>query len=170
RFLLNYRTFEDDARPGVYKPSGWAWIDQNIAWAKANGIYLILNMHVPQGGFQSNGEGGALWSDPSNQDRLTALWTAIAAHYAGEPVIAGFGLLNEPLPLVNLQQWHDLATRLARAIRSVDTNHLIFVERPLGVAGNFTPDPDRYLFTIADPNAVYEFHFYDPTDYTFQLQ
>jgi endoglucanase len=170
RFLLNYRTFEDDAAPGVYKASGWGWIDQNIAWAKANGIYLILNMHVPPGGFQSNGEGGALWSDPSNQDRLTALWTAIARRYAGEPVIAGFGLLNEPLPLVDLQQWHDLATRLARAIRSVDTNHLIFVERPLGVAGSFASDPDRYLFTIADPNAVYEFHFYDPTDYTFQLQ
>src|SRR5262249_33591811 len=92
RFLLNYRTFEDDATPGVYKASGWGWIDQNIAWARANGISLILNMHVPPGGFQSNGEGGALWTDTSNQDRLMALWTAIAARYAGEPVIAGFGL------------------------------------------------------------------------------
>src|SRR3954452_7625598 len=29
RFLLNYRTFEDDAAPYVYKDAGWAWIDQN---------------------------------------------------------------------------------------------------------------------------------------------
>src|SRR4029079_16951183 len=56
RFLMNYRTFEDDAAPYTYKDAGWAWLDQNVAWAKAHNIRLILNMHVPQGGFQSNGE------------------------------------------------------------------------------------------------------------------
>ena len=123
RFLLNYVTFDNDA-------GGWAWIDQNVAWAKAHGICLILNMHVPPGGFQSNGEGGALWSDVANQDRLTALWTEIARRYADEPIIAGFGLLNEPEPLASRQQWRDLADRIRRAIRSVDTNHIVFVERP----------------------------------------
>jgi endoglucanase len=170
RFLLNYRTFEDDAAPGVYKDAGWRWIDQNIAWARANGIYLILNMHVPPGGFQSNGEGGALWTERTNRDRLTALWRAIAERYADEPAIAGFGLLNEPSPLVDRQQWHDLATRLAEAIRSVDGNHMLFVERPIAVAGSFASDADMNLFTIDDPNVVYEFHFYDPPEYAFQLQ
>lgn len=171
RFLLHYKTFEDDAAPGVYKDAGWRWIDQNIAWARANGMYLILNMHVPPGGFQSNGEGGALWSDPRNQDRLTALWTAIARRYADEPTIAGFGLLNEPEPLVERRQWRDLAARLASAIRSVDARHVLFVERPVAIAGSFNDiDADLNLFTIDDPNAVYEFHFYDPAEYAFQLQ
>jgi endoglucanase len=170
RFLLNYRTFEDDAAPGVYKQAGWDWIDQNVTWAKANGIHLILNMHVPQGGFQSNGEGGALWSNAANQDRLTNLWRAIAARYADEPQIAGFGLLNEPEPLVDRQQWHDLAARLAAAIRSVDGNHILFVERPIAIAGDWNPDADMNFFLIDDPDTVYEFHFYDPSDYTFQLQ
>jgi endoglucanase len=170
RFLLNYRTFEDDAAPGVYKEAGWHWIDQNIAWARANRIYLILNMHVPPGGFQSNGEGGALWSDATNRDRLTALWTQIAQRYAGESTIAGFGLLNEPEPLIDRRQWHDLARRLATAIRSVDRNHMIFLERPIAIAGDFASDADMNLFTIDDPNVVYEFHFYDPSEYAFQLQ
>ena len=171
RFLLAYRTFEDDAAPGMYKDAGWRWIDQNIEWARAHGIYLILNMHVPPGGFQSDGAGTALWSNPANQTRLAALWQAIARRYADEPVIAGFGLLNEPEPLIDRQRWHDLAGRLAGAIRSVDTDHMIFVERPIAVAGNFTSsDADPNLFTIDDPNAVYEFHFYDPMDYTFQLE
>ena len=170
RFLLNYVTFEDDAAPGVYKDAGWAWIDQNVAWAKAHGIRLVLNMHVPEGGFQSNGDGGALWSDVANQDRLTALWTEIARRYADEPIIAGFGLVNEPEPLVSRQQWHDLASRLLTAIRSVDTNHIVFVERPIAIAGDFNSDADMNLFTLDDANVVYEFHFYDPTDYTFQLQ
>ena len=170
RFLLNYVTFEDDAAPGVYKDAGWAWIDQNVAWAKAHGIRLVLNMHVPQGGFQSNGDGGALWSDVANQDRLTALWKEIARRYADEPIIAGFGLVNEPEPLASRQQWHDLASRLLTAIRSVDTNHIVFVERPIAIAGDFNSDADMNLFTLDDANIVYEFHFYDPTDYTFQLQ
>lgn len=38
------------------------------------------------------------------------------------------------------------------------------------MAGDFSPDANKNLFTIDDANVVYEFHFYDPTDYTFQLQ
>jgi endoglucanase len=170
RFLLNYLTFEDDAAPYVYKAAGWAWIDQNVAWAKAHGIVLILNMHVPQGGFQSNGAGGALWNDTRNQDRLTALWQEIARRYAGEPAIAGFGLLNEPEPLASRQQWQDLAARITAAIRSVDPNHMVIVERPIAVAGDFNSDSSMNLFTVDDLNVVYEFHFYEPTDYAFQLQ
>jgi endoglucanase len=170
RFLLNYRTFEDDAAPYVYKDAGWAWIDQNVAWAKAHGIRLLLNMHVPQGGFQSDLGGGALWTDAGNQDRLIALWQAIARRYAGEPIIAGFGLLNEPAPLDGVAQWRDLAGRIASAIRAADTNHILFVERPVAVAGNYNLDAAASLFTIDDPDTAYEFHFYDPTEYTFQLQ
>jgi endoglucanase len=170
RFLLNYVTFEDDAAPGVYKKAGWDWIDQNIAWAKAHGIYLILNMHVPEGGFQSDGKGDQLWTDPTNQDRLTALWKAIASHYVDETIIAGFGLVNEPHPTASRQQWQDLASKITAAIRSVDTNHMVFVERTNAVNGDFAYDANMNLFTQADKNTVYEFHFYDPTDYTFQLQ
>jgi endoglucanase len=170
RFLLNHVTFEDDAAPYVYKDAGWAWIDQNVAWAKAHGIRLILNMHVPEGGFQSNGEGGALWSDATNQDRLTALWQEIARRYADEPIIAGYGLVNEPEPLASVQQWKDLAARITAAIRGVDTNHMIFAERAIAAAGNFGIDIASSFPTIDDPNVVYEFHFYDPYEYTSQLE
>lgn len=172
RFLLNYRTLEDDNAPFVYKQAGWDWIDQNVAWARAHGIRLILNVHVPEGGFQSNGEGGALWSDSRNQDRLTALWSAIAAHYADEPTIAGYGLLNEPAPLMDRAQWASLAQRLLDAIRVADMHHLVVVERTNSVAGSYGQDQDMNLFLVNDPaaNVMYEFHFYEPSEYTFQLQ
>ena len=97
RFYMNYRTFESDAAPGKYLDDGWQWLDDNIAWAKRHGVYLILNMHVPPGGFQSLGAGKALWDRPEMQDRLIALWTAIARHCKGEPTVAGYDLLNEPV-------------------------------------------------------------------------
>ena len=169
RFYMNYKTFEDDAVPYTYKQAGWDWINQNIAWAKKYGIYLILNMHVPQGGYQSQGKGDALWNVTENQNRLTALWTAIAKKYKDEPTIIGFGLVNEPVPVNTVSQWQLLAQRITNSIRQEDKNHLIFVEKPIYVKNASGENADYNFPLIADNNVVYEFHIYDPIQYTHQL-
>lgn len=64
RFYLNYAMFESDSKPYTYREEGFRWLDTNIAWAKAAGIRLVLNMHYPQGGYQSQGNG-----TPSGQNR-----------------------------------------------------------------------------------------------------
>jgi endoglucanase len=168
RFYLNYRTFEADAAPGQYLADGWQWLDDNIAWAKKHGVYLILNMHVPPGGFQSMGAGKALWDKPEAQERLIKLWVAIAAHCKGEAAVGGYDLLNEPVTTRSKGQWHDLAGRLAVAIRATDPDHMLFVERVNAVAGEWAEDDDRNFFKIDDPNTVYEFHFYKPFHFTHQ--
>jgi endoglucanase len=169
RFYINYKTFESDNAPYQYKQSGWDWINQNIAWAKKYGIYLIVNMHVPQGGFQSQGTGDALWNNPENQNRLVALWKAIAAKYKDEPQVIGFGLVNEPVPTSSKQQWQQLAQRTADEIRKVDQQHLLFVEKPIYVKGVSAEDADLNFPLLTDANTVYEFHIYDPFVYTHQL-
>lgn len=68
RFYLSYSFFENDTNPYVYKESGFAWLDRNIAWAKKYNIRLILGMHAPQGGYQSQGEGLALWQEKKKGD------------------------------------------------------------------------------------------------------
>jgi endoglucanase len=175
RFYLNYRTFEDDGAPGRYKESGFRWIDQNVAWAKAHGVRLQLNMHVPQGGFQSLAKGVALWNDVRNQDRLTALWKEIARRYRGEPTILGYDLLNEPVTAGGKEQWVALANRIVRAIREVDPWHVITVERLNGKnadgsgAADTANDADLNFFLVEDPNVLYEFHVYTPIEFTHQL-
>ena len=94
RFLLNYRWFEDDENPYVYKQEGFDYINRSIAWAKKYNIGLVLNMHYPQGGYQSQGNGTALWTDPENQRRLVKLWGEIARRYADEPTIQGLSLIH----------------------------------------------------------------------------
>jgi len=168
RFYMYAGTFEDARAPGVYKEAGWRWLDDNLAWARRHGVYLILNMHVPPGGFQSMGEGRKLWDEPANQDRLVALWRAIAARYAKEPMIAGYDLLNEPGVTRSKAQWQALATRIAKAIREVDAQHILIVERVNSVAKQWTNDADMNFFLVDDPNVVYTFHFYEPFDYTHQ--
>ncbi len=168
RFYLNYKIFEDDSNPYVYKQSGWNWIDKNIEWAKKNDIYLILNMHAPQGGYQSQGTGDDLWNNPENQNRLAALWTAIAEHYKDEVQIAGFGLVNEPVPNKSLSQWSELAQKLINGIRTVNKHHFIFIERAIYVKNENNYDTPNFP-TVIGENIIYEFHGYDPHRYTHQL-
>lgn len=174
RFYINYGIFEDDDAPYSYKQSGFDWMDQNIAWAKRYGITLIVNMHYPQGGFQSNGAGDALWTIPSNKKRFTALWKEIARRYADEPAILGWDLLNEPVVTKSLNQWRDLAGETTWQIRQVDQKHLIIVERVnanKGRAGNFwepNQNGEMNFFLLNDRNIMYEFHTYVPMPFTHQ--
>lgn len=171
RFYMNYKTFENDNAPFVYKQSGWDWIDQNIAWAKKYNIHLILNIHVPQGGFQSQCKGDALWTTPSNQDRLVALWKAIASRYKNEPIIAGFDLLNEPTPSVTVTNWKNLAQRIIDSIRTVDQNHLMIAERAIALGCDYGfNDGNNNFQPLKEENLMYTIHMYDPFDFTHQLQ
>ncbi len=169
RFYLAYDFFENDNNPYVYKQSGWDWLDQNIAWAKKYGIYLILNMHKPQGGYQSQGQGDNLWTIQENQNRLASLWKAIANKYKDEKIILGYGLVNEPVPTENVSQWNDLANKIISNLREVDKNHLLFVERAIFVKNKNYVDTNLYFPNgITDNKVVYEFHCYDPYYYTHQ--
>ncbi len=153
----------------VQSGAAWAWLDANVAWARSRGVYLILNMHVPPGGFQSLGDGQALWTDPANRDRLRAQWRQVAERYRGEPAIAGYDLVNEPIVPTSIDQWQELASSLVREIRSVDTNHLVFVERLNGVKGKGETYGALNFLSFADAGIVHEFHFYSPIEYTHQL-
>jgi endoglucanase len=168
RFYVNYRTLENDAAPGTWLADGWQWLDENIAWAKRHGVYLVLNLHVPPGGFQSLGKGKALWTDAKMQERFIAIWRAIAERYSKEPGVAGFDLLNEPVVEKGPEEWKGLAERTIRAIREVDPNHAIFVERFNAIKGDWSENADRNFVRVSDPNVVYEFHFYKPFHFTHQ--
>ncbi len=180
RFYLNYALFESDAAPYEYRQEGFDWIDRNLAWAKAHGIRLILNMHYPQGGYQSQGNGDLLWTVRENQERLKALWGKIAEYYADEEWIIGYGLVNEPIPIGKtssrdgLRVWQNLAQEITDEIRRYDRNHVIFVEKVIGVkaygGGEIDwslPFADQFV-TVKDTNTAYEFHTYDPFYYTHQ--
>ncbi len=162
RFGLSYVVFEDDQNPFVYHQEAWDWLDQNLAWAADHGIYLILDMHVPQGGYQGGSDlGPTLWNDRQNQERLAALWRAIAERYRDEPAIAAFDLVNEPTPTGDSSQWPTLAQELIDKIREVDTNHLIVVQRSFY---------DEFPFLLDDDNVMYDAHFYDPGQFTIQYE
>jgi aryl-phospho-beta-D-glucosidase BglC (GH1 family) len=102
----------------------------------------------------------------------TNIWAAIAARYKGNPVIAGYDLINEPVMPKDrnlpsgppIDYWTPFASQLIQAIRAVDPASIIIVEpSPWGQAKGFgalTPLPFERI--------VYSFHFYEPHALTHQ--
>ena len=177
RLPLNYRHFENDDQPFVYKEAGFALLESAIKLCEKHGLYVILDMHAVQGWQNShwhcdNERGSSLfWTHRMFQDRLVALWEEIARRYTGRAVIAGYELMNEPSSntpngdhafdfFENFKSdWKTMNAvyrRLVEAIRAVDPKHIICIEG------------DRYghLFDGLDapfaPNLVYSSHNYTP--------
>lgn len=172
RLNLDFRTFEEDANPYTYKSEGWTWLEKNILAARQNGLYLILDMHAPQGGYQSYGYSGVFWKSTTTainyRNRFIALWKKIAERYKEEPAIVGFDLINEPLlPTVAGQNtsvlYSTVMNQVIDSIRTVDTNHLIIVEQHFKNGGAY----DHAI--LDDNNVMYDSHFYIPWEYCSQL-
>jgi hypothetical protein len=158
RVPLNWELFRSN------DSAGFELLDRLIAWCRAEGMYVVLDMHTTPGGqtgFNIDDSFGYPWllKSKSAQGQLIAIWERIAMRYRNEPTVLGYDLLNEPLP-----EWRELAEldplldpllkSIGEAVRQVDPNHvLIYTGRHW--------DTDFSLLTPAhDPNAAYTFHLY----------
>ena len=161
RIPFNHRHVEDDQRPYQYKDDALRHVDRALDLCARHGIYAVLDLHTAPGGQSpdwhcDNDTGEALfWEYAEFRDRMVRLWRHVAARYAGNPWVAGYDLLNEPVvrghDVSVLADWHD---RAIAAVREVDPDHVCFVEGNI-YAHDFTmyrPHPD--------PNVAYSFHHY----------
>ena len=157
RINLWYKLFEDDTQPMVYLDKGFKWLDTVIGWAKENNLYVVLDMHAPQGGSnQGPNNITAFWNDIAYQDRFVALWEEIAKRYRYEPSVVAYDIINEPCPNNELE-YQNLLKRTIDAIRTIDTQHILNVER------SFASDSQPFVLS-GYSNILYDFHFYDPWD------
>ena len=171
QLYLNARLFEADGAPaaGQYSEAGFAFIDQNLTWARSHGVYLLLTLAVPPGGEQLACAGDTLWDEPELAERIVALWGALAARYHDEPSVAGYRILRTPLPSGDAQQWRALAAETVTRIRAVDPHHLIVIDRADGA--RCAPDDalGESFVELDDANVMPAFEFRWPYEFTNQL-
>jgi len=159
RIPFNYRHFIDDQNPSVLKKEGFNHLDRIVDICRRHGIYVILDLHAVPGGqnqdwHSDSGTAKAMfWDYRVFQDQAIDLWVAVAKHYAGDPVIAGYNPLNEPADPehVRLIAWYK---RVEQAIRAVDPDHILWIDGNT-YAMDFSQFPDETL-----PNSVYACHDY----------
>ena len=158
RVPLPYRLFESD------DAEGFKLLDRLIVWSRAEGLYVLLDLHAAPGGQTgANIDDGAgypwLYQSPQEQEHLTAIWRRLATHYRDEPAVLGYDLLNEPIPhFPRLAPLNSLLEpvykKVAGEIRKVDAHHILFL-------GGAQWDSNFSVFGKPfDANVVYTFHKY----------
>ncbi len=162
RLPFHYKNFFDPDTEEFIE-DGFDFLDTFLEWCRANDLGVILDMHAAPGaqndGPISDSDGEArLWTEPDPyQDWAVAIWQEIATRYKDEKLIIGYDLINEPVTPDGIpgSDLKDLYVRMTDSIRTVDRNHIVFIE------GNFYATTfDEHLQVPFDDNMVYTFHKY----------
>lgn len=168
RLPMHYNLFtlpiEDEAVPGenTWLTKGFEMVDDLLDWCEENEMYLILDLHAAPGGQGANAaisdydpDKPSLWESDDNKSKTVALWKKLAERYADEPWMGGYDLINEVN--WNLPGGTDLRALyedITAAIRTVDQDHIIFIE------GNWFANDYTGLTPPWDDNMAYSFHKY----------
>ena len=139
---------------------GWEWLKLHCLWARRHGLRIILDMHSPPGGYQSNDYKGEFWKSPQMQQDLIDFWVQAAATLKHDPVIAAFDLMNEPLPPTE-RDWLAFASRALEEIRKTGWDRPVIVESSMLADGWLADSP-----VFADRGVIYDTHFYTPWSFT----
>jgi aryl-phospho-beta-D-glucosidase BglC (GH1 family) len=133
-------------------------LDRAVDTMLADGLAVQIDLH-PQDSYKQQ-----LRSSDEQVDRLTMLWRKLAAHYANrDPDRVFFEILNEP-EVSDKYRWAGIQERVAEAIRQVAPRNTIIATGP-----NYSDIQDLLtLHPLADGNVIYNFHFYDPHQFTHQ--
>jgi hypothetical protein len=152
--------------------TGFEMTDRLLEWCRANRMYLVLNLHAAPGGQGKDANISdydpakpSLWESAENRRKTVALWRKLAERYAQEPWVGGYDILNEPnwtfegkdkngREDVSNQPIWELYKAITKAIREVDTTHIIIVEGN-GWGNNYNGFPEPW-----DRNLVMSFHKY----------
>ena len=177
-----YRNLVDENNN--YYENAFERIDWFIEEAGKRGIYVILDFHGcpgSQNGSDHSGKDGVNKKEeasefffgenaPENQALFYKIWEDIAARYEGNPIVAGYDLMNEPYCTYrynskltkNEAELHqilwDIYHEAYNRIRKIDKDHLIIMEATWDPVD--LPDPKEYGWE----NVMYEYHQYTNSD------
>jgi aryl-phospho-beta-D-glucosidase BglC (GH1 family) len=183
RLPLWYGNLTD--RNGNLLEGCWDRLDWFVEEAGKRGIYVLIDMHGAYGSQNGSDHSGKDGHDnkmeasefffgdeevvKNNQELFYRLWEEIAAHFKGNPWVAGYDLLNEPfctfryntgIPDRELRTmlW-DIYDIAYDRIRAIDPDHIIIMEATWDPVD--LPKPELYGWE----NVMYEYHNYLYDDY-----
>ena len=133
-------------------------LDKAVDTILADGLAVQIDLH-PEEGYKLRIKAG-----DDGVDRMVMLWRRLAAHYAArDPEKVFFEIMNEPA-VSDPYRWAGIEARVVAAIREAAPRNTIIATGPnySGIADLLTQHP------LADGNVIYNFHFYDPIEFTHQ--
>lgn len=144
---------------GTYKTNSngtidFYYLDWIVQQCKKRGIYVILDLHLVPGRQNQGGwcDDFTFFKNKTYQNYIVDMWKKTAAHFAGETAVAGYDILNEPQANKNtLVPFYD---KVYQAIRSVDNNHIIFMEETCIYCGYSGASNTSTIGTLPNPSSI----------------
>ena len=147
------------------------FLDDVVDMAGQNELYVILDMHDFLKYWCSKGDYKCVDDSDAYQQLLIRTWKLLAEHFSENTAVLGYDIMNEPVRQEEEENcsscnWHAIAQSVVDAIRTVDENHLIFVEGPnYSLASDWPVENGKKPFindAVTPPRIVYSPHvFFD---------
>lgn len=144
-------------------------LKKNVAWAKAHGSTVIIDVHnycryrVSTGGkpvgsiidVEKDGKIAVKTAD------LADLWVRLSSEFKDEPAVYGYGLMNEPHDL-GTADWKAISNAVVKAIRDSGDKRVILVGGVHWSNASGWEKNNGPVNWITDPenNIIYEAHCY----------
>jgi len=133
-------------------------LDRAVDAMLSNGLAVQIDIH-PEEDYKQKVKTGN-----EGVERFIMLWRGLAAHYASrDPEKLFFEIMNEP-DVNDPYRWSGIQAAAAVAIREAAPRNTIIATGPnwSGIADLLTLHP------LPDGNVIYNFHFYEPNEFTHQ--
>lgn len=138
-------------------PEAIAQLDRAVQEALANHLAVMLCV-FPNDDYKHN------LSTERGVDDFVQLWRILAAHFAAaDQARIFYELMNEP-EVQDPYRWMGIQARVVEAIRQLDKDHTV-----VATAANYSSLGDLLqMEPVRDANVIYNFHFYEPYQFTHQ--
>ncbi len=166
RLPIDLSSVMDATRPDLLNADKLAHLDQALDRILSHGLAVIVDLHdVSIQAFGPTIYSGNLETDPNLQETFIRFWNSFAYHLSGrDPRMVYLELMNEPVFEDHPEDWLLFQQRLLEAVRQgAPRLTLIATSARFSSLETFVQ-----MVPVADPNVIYNFHFYDPFQFTHQ--
>ena len=163
RIPIDFNILEDGN--GGYSDTGFGYVSGAVDECRKNGLNIIIDLHKTAGfSFDKGEQESGFFDSEELQERFYKLWEEIARRFASDPEHIAFELLNEVTDKAFSPKWNRIAKVCIGRIRKIAPVTPILV----GSYWNNSVSAVADLDAPYDENIVYNFHCYDPLEFTHQ--
>ena len=157
RFVMELAPMFNPEAPEILPAQYTSYIDRAIAMILEHGLAVVVDIH-PSDEFKKR------LADDKHVEAFGKFWRSWAKHLSAlDPERVFLEVINEPI-VEDGYRWMGIQAKLIAAIREGAPRHTIIA------TGHRWSSPNEFLFLepVADPNVIYNFHFYEPHLFTHQ--
>lgn len=148
----------DTPDPSILNSTYLGYVDNALDMIVAAGLAVVIDIH-PSDEFKLR-----MARDERSIEAFGKFWRALATHLSRrDPEVVFLEVINEPM-VEDPYRWYGIQGKLIASIRAGAPNHTIIA------AGHRWSGLYEMLFLepYADPNIIYNFHYYEPFAFTHQ--